>query len=146
MFCACCVLKLVTDGHKTKRMDATRAMRLACLSTWKQNISWWSEATLVRLITTAFGTGKMYSWCILWNVTLQQTLQFTDTLRKLRKVIQNKQCGMLNKFCYCFFNAHPHNDACTHGLLDSFKEQLFNHPLYSPNMASHEKIARSHSS
>lgn len=49
------------------------------------------------------------------------TTQFCETLKKLKRAIQNKQTGMLTKgVCLLYNNDRPHTKFAIDTLLDSF--------------------------
>ena len=61
---------------------------------------------------------------------------YCETLKKLRRAIQNKRRGMLSRGIVLIHdNARPHTAAVTQELLASFKWEQFNHPPYSPDLA-----------
>jgi transposase len=55
---------------------------------------------------------------------------YCETLKQLRRTIQNKRCGVL-----LHENARPHTAAGTWALLEHFDWELFDHPPYSPDLA-----------
>jgi hypothetical protein len=59
---------------------------------------------------------------------------YCETLKKLRRAIQNKRHGMPT-FCIVIFhdNVNPHTAARTQALLEHFSWELFDHPPYSPD-------------
>jgi histone-lysine N-methyltransferase SETMAR len=62
---------------------------------------------------------------------------YCDTLKKLRSVIQNKRCGMLSRgVVMCHDDACPHIAATTQDLIATFGWEQFDHPPYSPDLAS----------
>jgi histone-lysine N-methyltransferase SETMAR len=68
--------------------------------------------------------------------TIITSYVYCETLEKLRRAIQNKRGGVLTSgvvFLHC--NARPHTAARTWALLEHFDWELFDHPLYSPNLA-----------
>jgi histone-lysine N-methyltransferase SETMAR len=61
---------------------------------------------------------------------------YYDTLKKLRRAIQNKQCGMLSQGVVMLHdNACPHTAAATQDLIMTFDWEQFDHPPYSPDLA-----------
>ena len=57
-------------------------------------------------------------------------------LKKLRRAIQNKSCGMLSATILLLHdNARPHSAAQTQDLITSFKWEQMDHLLYSPDLA-----------
>ena len=61
---------------------------------------------------------------------------YCETLKKLRRAIQNKRRGMLTSGLVLLHdNARPHTAARTQALLQKFCWDLFDHPLYSPDLA-----------
>ena len=61
---------------------------------------------------------------------------YYETLKKLRRSIQNKRCGMLTSGVIILHdNARPHTAARTKALLEQFKWEIFKHPPYSPDLA-----------
>ncbi|GFV45555.1 mariner Mos1 transposase [Trichonephila clavipes] len=62
--------------------------------------------------------------------------RYCQTLRNLRKAVQNKRQGKLtSKILFLHDNARPHTANCTQELLNSFKWEVFPHPPYSPDLA-----------
>ena len=58
---------------------------------------------------------------------------YCDTVRKLRRAIQNKRRGMLSSGIVLLHdNARPHTAARTAQLLQQFRWEVFAHPPYSP--------------
>jgi histone-lysine N-methyltransferase SETMAR len=61
---------------------------------------------------------------------------YCDTLKELRRVIQNKRRGMLSRGAVMLHdNALPHTAAATQDLIATFGWEQFDHPLYSPDLA-----------
>jgi histone-lysine N-methyltransferase SETMAR len=61
---------------------------------------------------------------------------YCETLKKLRRTIQNKRRGMLTYGVVILRDsARPHTAARTRALLDHFNWELFDHPPYSPDLA-----------
>jgi len=60
-----------------------------------------------------------------------------ETLRKLRRAIQNKRQGMLTKgVALLHDSARPHHTAaCTKTLIEEFNWDILDHPPYSPDLA-----------
>lgn len=62
--------------------------------------------------------------------------RYCETLKKLKRSIQNKRRGMLTRgVCLLHDNARPHTALATKALLDSFGWDVLNHPPYSPDLA-----------
>jgi len=62
--------------------------------------------------------------------------RYCETLKKLRRAIQNKRRGKLRSRVLFFHdNARPHTANCTQELLDHFGWEVFDHPPYSPDLA-----------
>lgn len=62
--------------------------------------------------------------------------RYCETLKKLRRAIQNKRRGKLSeKVLFFHDNARPHTANRTQTLLDGFGWEVFNHPPYSPDLA-----------
>jgi len=62
--------------------------------------------------------------------------RYCETLKKLRRAIQNKRRGkMCSKVLFFHDNASPHNAIHTRELLDHFGWEVFEHPPYSPDFA-----------
>jgi transposase len=62
---------------------------------------------------------------------------YCETLKQLRKAIQNKRHGMLTySILVVLFhdNALPHKTARTRALLEHFNWELFDHPPYIPDL------------
>ncbi|KAJ4439971.1 hypothetical protein ANN_08102 [Periplaneta americana] len=62
--------------------------------------------------------------------------RYCETLRKLRRVIQNKRRGMLTAGVVLLHdNARPHTARRTAAILTEFGWELFDQPPYSPDLA-----------
>lgn len=62
--------------------------------------------------------------------------RYCETLRKLRRAIQNKRRGKLSaKVLFFHDNARPHTANRTRELFDGFGWEVFDHPPYSPDLA-----------
>lgn len=62
--------------------------------------------------------------------------RYCETLRKLRRAIQNKRRGMLSEGIVLIHdNARPHAAGVTQNLLQEFGWEQFDHPPYSPDLA-----------
>lgn len=62
--------------------------------------------------------------------------RYCQTLRKLRRAVQNKRrVKLLSKILFFHDNARLHTANRTAELLDSFKCEIFPHPPYSPDLA-----------
>ena len=62
--------------------------------------------------------------------------RYCETLKKLRRAIQNRRRGMLTKgVCLLHNNARPHVARQTVALLDQFGWDIITHPPYSPDLA-----------
>jgi len=60
---------------------------------------------------------------------------YCDTLKILRRAIQNKRRGMLSRGVVMIHdNIHPHTAAATQNLV-TFGWEQFDHPPYSPDLA-----------
>jgi hypothetical protein len=54
---------------------------------------------------------------------------YCDTLKKLRRAIQNKRCGMLSRGVVMLHdNARPHTAVATQDLIATFGWEQFDHP------------------
>jgi hypothetical protein len=61
---------------------------------------------------------------------------YCEAPHKLRRSIQNKQCGMLTKGVILLHdNAHPHAADRTNALIKRFNWEIFYHLSYSPDLA-----------
>ena len=61
---------------------------------------------------------------------------YCDTLKKLRRPIQNKRRSMLSRGVVMIHeNARPHTAAATQNLITTFGWEQFDHPPYSPDLA-----------
>ncbi|XP_018564185.1 histone-lysine N-methyltransferase SETMAR-like [Anoplophora glabripennis] len=61
---------------------------------------------------------------------------YCETLRKLRRAIQNKRRGLLSKgVVFLHDNARPHTANVTKNLLQGLGWEVFDHPPYSPDLA-----------
>jgi transposase len=59
-----------------------------------------------------------------------------ETLKTLRRVIQNKRRGMLTSGVVLLNDhARPHTAAHTGALLEHFNPELLDHPVYSPDLS-----------
>ena len=62
--------------------------------------------------------------------------RYCETLKKLRRAIQNKRWGKLSsKVLFFHDNASPHTANRTRELLDHFGWEVFAHAPYSPDLA-----------
>lgn len=62
--------------------------------------------------------------------------RYYETLRKLRRAIQNKRRGILRAGVVLIHdNARPHTARHTTTVLQQFGWELFDHPPYSPDLA-----------
>lgn len=69
-----------------------------------------------------------------WNIGNAD--RYCETLKKLRRAIQNRRRGMLTKgVCLLHDNARPHVARQTVALLDQFGWDIITHPPYSPDLA-----------
>lgn len=70
---------------------------------------------------------------------------YRETLKKLRRAIQNKRRGLLSSGVVLLHdNARPHTAARTQDLLNHFNWEVFNHPPYSPDLAPSDYHLFSH--
>jgi transposase len=61
---------------------------------------------------------------------------YCETLKKLRRAIQNKSRGLLTYGVVLLHdNARQHIAVCTPALLEHFNWELFDYPPYSPDIA-----------
>ena len=61
---------------------------------------------------------------------------YCETLKKLRRAIQNKRHGMLSATILLLHdNGRPHSAAQTQDLITSFRWEQIDHPPYSPDLA-----------
>jgi histone-lysine N-methyltransferase SETMAR len=61
---------------------------------------------------------------------------YCETLKKLRRAVQNKQRGMLTRgVCLLHDNACPHTARAMQELLQSFKWEVLAHPPHSQDLA-----------
>jgi histone-lysine N-methyltransferase SETMAR len=61
--------------------------------------------------------------------------RYCETLKKLRRAIQNRRRGMLTKgVCLLHDNVHPHVARQTVPLLDQFGWDIITHPPHSPDL------------
>lgn len=61
---------------------------------------------------------------------------YCETLKRLRRAIQNKRRGLLaSGVVFVHDNARPHTAQRTSQLLTKFKWDVFDHPPYSPDLA-----------
>jgi histone-lysine N-methyltransferase SETMAR len=67
---------------------------------------------------------------------VRSVIKFLNALQKLRRAIQNKRHRMLSAgIVFLHDNARPHTARRTASLLQEFSWDVFNHPLYSPDLA-----------
>jgi histone-lysine N-methyltransferase SETMAR len=60
---------------------------------------------------------------------------YCDTLKKVRRAIQNKRRDMLSRVVVMLHdNARPHTAAATQDLITTFGCEKFNHPPYSADL------------
>jgi histone-lysine N-methyltransferase SETMAR len=70
------------------------------------------------------------------QVTTITSEVYCETLKELLMAIYNKRHGMLTPSVLLLQdNASAHTDARTRALLEHFNWELFDHPLYSPDLA-----------
>jgi hypothetical protein len=61
----------------------------------------------------------------------------SETLNKLRKLIQNKRRGMFTEGVVLLYDkVRPHTAARTNALMNLFGWEIFDHPPYSPELPS----------
>jgi histone-lysine N-methyltransferase SETMAR len=61
---------------------------------------------------------------------------YCDTLKKLRRAMQNKRRGMLSRGLVMLHdNSHTHTVTATQVLIATFGWEQFDHPPYSPDLA-----------
>ena len=61
---------------------------------------------------------------------------YCETLKKLRRAIENKRRGMLTSGVVLLHdNVRPHTAARAQALLQKFHWDMFDHPPYSPDLA-----------
>lgn len=64
------------------------------------------------------------------------SLVYCETLKKLRRAIQNKRRGLLSSgIVFLHDNARPHTATATREIIEKFKWEIFDHPPYSPDLA-----------
>lgn len=63
------------------------------------------------------------------------TKAFCETLRRLRRAIQNRRRGLHSRELVLRHNARMHAAAITQVQLDNFHWDVFPHSLYSPDIA-----------
>ncbi|KAJ4448146.1 hypothetical protein ANN_10159 [Periplaneta americana] len=67
--------------------------------------------------------------------TMMNADHYCETLRKLRRAIQNKRRGMLTAGVVLLHdNARPHTARLTAAVLTEFGWELFDHPPYNPDL------------
>ncbi|GBM56624.1 Histone-lysine N-methyltransferase SETMAR, partial [Araneus ventricosus] len=63
--------------------------------------------------------------------------RYCETLRKLRRAIQNRRRGMFSRLIALLHdNSRLHTAVATQELLDQFGWEIFDHPPYSPDLAT----------
>jgi hypothetical protein len=73
--------------------------------------------------------------CMQQETTIMSEV-YSETLKQLRRAIQNKTCGMLtSSVLFPHDNACPYTDGCTPALLKHFNWELSHRPPYSPDLA-----------
>ncbi|GBN55167.1 hypothetical protein AVEN_231701-1 [Araneus ventricosus] len=61
---------------------------------------------------------------------------YCRTLKKLKRAIQNKRCGLLSSGVVLLHDkARPHTAIRTGEVLRKFKWDVFQHPRYNPDLA-----------
>lgn len=85
------------------------------------------------LVTVFWGRHSVLLVDLMLQGTMINSYAYCTTVKKLRRAIQNKRCGMLSKGFY--------SSPTTWGLklltklVTSFGWDILNHPPYSPNLA-----------
>jgi hypothetical protein len=89
-----------------------------------------------KLMATVFWDGKVMLMVeIMQQGTTVTSHMYCETLKELRRAIQNKRHGMLTSVVVLLHdNAHLHRTAHTRALLEHFNWELFDHPPYSPDL------------
>ncbi|KAJ4425610.1 hypothetical protein ANN_27806 [Periplaneta americana] len=134
--CAQCVPRQLNDQHKTQRM----ASALTFLMRYHTD----GDAFLDQIVTgdetwvsqTKRQSHSLNTLDFMPKGTTINANRYCETLRKLRRAIQNKRRGMLSRGVVLLHdNARPHTAASTRELLDHFGWEIFDHPPYSPDLA-----------
>ncbi|GFV83346.1 histone-lysine N-methyltransferase SETMAR [Trichonephila clavipes] len=117
------VPKILTESHKIKRMGCA----LEFLTRYHED-----GVDFLSQIVTGDETWVSY------DTPESQTINaavYCETLRKLRRAIQNKRRGFLSKgVVFLHDNARPHIANVTKTLLRGFGWDVFDHPPYSPDL------------
>jgi hypothetical protein len=90
-----------------------------------------------KLMTTVFWDreGALMVEFMQQGTTITSEL-YCKTLKKLLRATQKKRCGMLAYGVVLLHDyAHPHSAPGTRALLEHFNWELFDHPVYSPELA-----------
>ena len=153
-FCARCVPKLLTEDHKKQRMayekdgdslldrvvtgDETWVKHVTC-ETKKQSMEWGHTSSPKRprkclqtlsarkIMATVFWDreGVLLVDFLVRGSTINSE-RYCETLKKLRRAIQNKSRGKLSsKVLFFHDNARPHTAIRTRELLDHFGWEVF---------------------
>ncbi|GFV34344.1 mariner Mos1 transposase [Trichonephila clavipes] len=133
-FCARWVQKLCayiyTDHHKGQRIVAA----LTFLEAYDRH----GDSLLDRIVTGDETWDRQGVLLInfLERGAAINSERYCQTLRNLRRAVQNKRRGQLtSKILFLHDNARPDTANCTQELLNSFKWEVFPHPPYSSDVA-----------
>jgi len=108
--------KYTSSPTKTKFKQTTSTRKIMCTMFWDRKV-----VLLVDFLPqgSTINAGVYY-----------------DTLKKLRRAIQNKRRSMLSQGVVMIHdNAHPHTAAAMQNLITIFGWKQFEHPPYSPDLA-----------
>ncbi|GBM02173.1 Mariner Mos1 transposase [Araneus ventricosus] len=73
---------------------------------------------------------------VFWDRHRHIAVRYCETLRKLRRAIQNKRRGMLSQGIVLLHdNARSHSAGVNQNLMQQFDWEQFDHPPYSPDLA-----------
>ncbi|XP_069680131.1 histone-lysine N-methyltransferase SETMAR-like isoform X2 [Periplaneta americana] len=116
--------------------------------TKQQSMHWWHNGSPVRTKFKQTLSVRKVMCKVFWDrkgILLIDFLprggtvnddRYCETLRKLRRAIQNKRRGMLTAGVVLLHdNARPHTTRRTAAVLTEFGWELFDHPPYSPDLA-----------
>ncbi|UYV67486.1 hypothetical protein LAZ67_5000874 [Cordylochernes scorpioides] len=90
-----------------------------------------------KIMATVFWNRKSLLFCdFMRQGTTINFDRYCETLKQLRRAIQNKRRGMLTKGVRVHHdNAQPHTAHQTTALIEEFEWELVSHPPYSPDVA-----------
>ncbi|UYV69385.1 hypothetical protein LAZ67_6003399 [Cordylochernes scorpioides] len=149
--CARWVPKMLTEDHKRQRVERPRNFSIATKLTEFLDSIVTGDETWVHYTTPEIKgaiqsveahffaeTSKGLLLCDFMRrgITIHSN-RYCETLKQLRRAIQNKRRGMLTKGVrFHHDNARPHTDCQTTALNEEFGWELVSHPSYCPDVAA----------